>query len=76
MPNIQVRGVPDDVHAALVRKAKQRGQSLQQYLATELADLAGKVTNDELWDQVERQGGGRLSGAEAVAALDAERDRR
>jgi len=36
MPNILVRDVPDDVHAALQRKAEHRHQSLQQYLAVEL----------------------------------------
>ena len=77
MPNIQVRGVPDDVHAALVRKAKQRGQSLQQYLAEELGHLAVTPTPEEFWDRVGRRVGGRLSREDAVAAIHearAERD--
>src|SRR6266540_1792638 len=35
MPNVLVRDVPDDVHAALQQRAERRGQSLQQYLAAE-----------------------------------------
>jgi len=77
MPNIQVRGVPDDVHAALVRKAKQRGQSLQQYLAEELEHLAAAPTPEEFWDRISARGGGaRLSSEDAVAALHAARAER
>jgi len=77
MPNIQVRGVSDEVHAALVRKAKQRGQSLQQYLAEELEHLADRPTNAEIWDRISARGGGaRLSSEDAVAALHAARAER
>ncbi|MFN2617724.1 MAG: hypothetical protein ABR581_11495, partial [Thermoleophilaceae bacterium] len=40
MSNILVRGLPEDVHAALQRRAERRGQSLQQYLVQELTRLA------------------------------------
>ena len=77
MTNIQVRDVPDDVHAALVRKAKQRGQSLQQYLAEELEHLASNATPEEFWDRISARGGGaRLSSEDAVAALHAARAER
>jgi hypothetical protein len=80
MPNLQVRGVPADVHAALVHKAERAGQSLQQYLAAELTRLARTPTLDEVLDRIEERAadrpGARLSGSEAVAALEAERDRR
>jgi plasmid stability protein len=58
--NILVRGVPDDVHSALARRAERRGQSLQQYLAGELARLAERPTLDEVLDRVERRRGGRV----------------
>lgn len=38
--NVLVRDIPDDVDAALQRRAERRGQSLQQYLADELRHLA------------------------------------
>lgn len=44
MPNVQVRDVPDDVHKALVRRAEQAGQSLQQFLAAQLGVIAATPT--------------------------------
>ncbi|MEY2523470.1 MAG: antitoxin FitA, partial [Ilumatobacteraceae bacterium] len=44
MPNVLVRDLPDDVHASLQRRAEETGQSLQQYLATELTRLASTPT--------------------------------
>lgn len=76
MPNVQVREVPDDVHAALVRKAESAGQSLQQYLSVQLTRLAKTPTVDEVIARIERRPKGRLSRASAVAALQDERARR
>ena len=76
MPNVQVREVPDDVHAALVRRAQSAGQSLQQYLSIQLARLAKTPTVDEVIARIERRPKGRLSRASAVAALQDERARR
>jgi plasmid stability protein len=76
MPNVQVRDVPDDVHAALVRRAEQAGQSLQQYLAAQLATLAATPTLEEILARIEQRSGGHLTAADSVAALQAERDRR
>ncbi len=76
MPNVQVRDVPDDVHASLVRRASAAGQSLQQYLAAQLALIAATPTTDEILDRIERRPKGRLSRHDAIAALDAERARR
>ena len=39
---IQVRGVPDDVHAKLVEAAERAGKSLAAYLAEELALVAAE----------------------------------
>jgi antitoxin FitA len=79
MPNVLVRNIPPDVHAALQRNAELQGKSLQQYLAAELTRLANKPTLDEVLDRIERRRGGKIGFAEAVATLDevrAERDRR
>lgn len=70
MANILVRGVPDDVHAALARRAERRGQSLQQYLAGELARLAERPTLDEVLERIDRRRGGRVAFRDAVGAVD------
>ena len=76
MPNVLVRDLPEDVHAALQRRAEQRGQSLQQYLATELRRLAARPTLDEVIDRIERRRGGRVGVAQAANDLAEERARR
>jgi antitoxin FitA len=73
MPNVLVRDVPDDVHAALQRRAESRGQSLQQYLTAELTRLASQPSVDELFDRVGRRRGGRIGLRTAVEDLHAER---
>jgi hypothetical protein len=76
MPNVQVRDVPEEVHEVLVRRAQRAGQSLQQYLAGQLAALAERPTLDEVLDRVEGRPKGRLTSKQAIAAIDAERARR
>jgi hypothetical protein len=77
MPNVQIRDVPDDVHEALLRRAKQSGQSLQQFLAAQLALIATTPTVDEILDRLERRRQmGRLSAESAIAALEEVRARR
>jgi antitoxin FitA len=76
VPNIQVRDVPEEIHGALVRRAELAGQSLQQFLAAQLAAIAAAPTLDEMLDRIENRPKGRLSRRDAVAALDAERARR
>lgn len=76
MPNVQVRDVPDVVHEALVRRAEHAGQSLQQYLAAQLATIAATPTLDEMIHRIELSPKGRLPRRDAIEAIDAERDRR
>ncbi len=73
MPNILVRDLPDDVHAALQRRAQNKGQSLQQYLSAELARLASQPSVEELFDRIGHRRGGRVGLQTAVDDLDAER---
>jgi plasmid stability protein len=76
MPNVLVRDVPDDVHAGLQRRAAAAGQSLQQYLATELARLAAAPTMSEVLARIARHRGGRVGFDVAANDLDAERGER
>ena len=73
MKNVLVRDIPDDVHAALQRRAEERGQSLQQYLAGELKRLAARPTLDQVLDRIEGRRGGRVGFEQAVDDLREER---
>lgn len=76
MPNVLVRDIPDDVHAALRHRAEQRGQSLQQYLAGELSRLAERPSLDEVLDRIGRRRDGRVGLAQAAVDVAEERSRR
>jgi len=73
MPNILVRDLPEEIHATLRHRAERRGQSLQQYLASELTRLAERPTPEELFARVSRRRGGQVGLAQAVADLAGER---
>jgi len=55
MPNVLARDLPDEVHAELQRRAEACGQSLQQYLATELKRIRDKPPRDEVLARVSRR---------------------
>ncbi len=74
--NVLIRDLPDDVHAALQRRAERRGQSLQQYLAGELRRLADQPTVEEVLDRVDQRRGGSVGLAQAADDLQEERARR
>ncbi len=76
MPNVQVRDVSDEVHEALVRRATHAGQSLQQFLSTQLEQIATTPTIEEILERIERRPKGSLSAASAIEAIDAQRARR
>ena len=76
MPNILVRDLPDSVHAELLRRAEQQGQSLQQFLAGELTRIARTATLDEVLARIETHHGGRVGLRQAVEDLAGERARR
>lgn len=56
VPNVLIRNLPPQVHAVLVRRAEQNGQSLQQYLTQELTQLARAKNNAELMDEITARG--------------------
>ncbi len=76
MPSIQVKDVPDDVHATLRRRAAAAGQSLQEYLLAQLIIDAHTPTLDEVLDRADSRAGGRASFKAATKAVRADRDSR
>lgn len=76
MPSIQVKDVPDDVHATLRRRAASAGMSLQEFLLARLTDEARTPTLDEVLDRAGGRAGGRVPLRSAVRAVRAERDHR
>ena len=76
MPNVLIRDVPDDIHASLQRRAAAAGQSLQQYLSSELARVAQSPTMNEVLARIAARTGGRVGFDTAVDDLHDERARR
>ena len=76
MPSIQVKGVPEDVHAVLRRRAAAAGQSLQDYLLGRLIEDARSPTLEETLERAGGRAGGRAGFVTAVEAVRADRDSR
>lgn len=68
-----VRDLTEETHRELVRRAEERGQSLQQYLAAELTRLAVSPTLDDVLRRIDARRGGRVGFAQAAADLAEER---
>jgi antitoxin FitA len=79
-PNVLIRNVPDDVHAVLIRRAEDAGQSLQEYLVGLLRDVTARPLMPEviaaLERDFERNPRPPLSPDEIQAMLRADRDER
>lgn len=73
MTNVLVRDLPEQTHRELLRRADERGQSLQQYLAAELTRLAASPTLEDVLRRIDARHGGRVGFAEAAADLAEER---
>jgi antitoxin FitA len=76
MPSVQVKDVPEETHAVLVRRAAEAHQSLQEYLRSRLIDEASRPTVAEVMARAGRRTGGTAPLAETVAAVRDDRDRR
>jgi len=74
MPNVLVRGVPEEIHAALQRRADAAGQSLQQFLLGELTRLSSAPTMEQILTRISRRRGGRIGFDTAVRDLNDERE--
>lgn len=74
MANLQIRGVPDDVHRRLKAQAALGGQSLNEFLLARMSDLARVPTVPELAERIrERQA---YHGPSSDALIREERDAR
>ena len=72
---LQVRNVPDDVHAELRRRASAAGMSLSEYVGRELRKVAATPSLEDLFARAEARGG-HLGLTEAAEIIRAERDAR
>lgn len=74
---LQVRNLPDNVHSELVRRAKNEGVSLSDYVRAILEREVERMPKD-VWLKRIRERGPidlRMSGAQAVQEARDERDR-
>lgn len=72
---IQIRDVPDDVHATMRARAAAAGYSLSDYLRLEITRLARRATVADVLARIQARSGG-ASREEIVAAVRAGRDDR
>lgn len=72
MANIQIRGVPDDVHRKLKSQAALSGQSLNEFLLARVEEVTTKPTIPELIALIrERE---PFAGPSAAALIREDRD--
>jgi plasmid stability protein len=76
---IQIRHVPEDVHARLKARAAKVGMSLSDYLLREITRLANMPTWDEVFAEIDHEGpilqGERVDTVELIREGRDERDR-
>ncbi len=76
MPSMTIRDVPEETRDVLAARAARAGQSLQEYLKTQLIALAQRPSQDELWSRVRSRvstTGTRLPAAAILEARDHDR---
>ena len=76
MPSVQIKNVPPEIHAVLVRRAEAAHQSLQEYLRSRLIAEAAVPTMEEWLNVVTKRSRSRLTPAEAAQLVRAARDSR
>lgn len=74
MANVQVRGVPADVHRRLKVQAAQSGQSLNEFLLGQMSAIARVPTVPELAERIRSRE--PYHAASSAAAIRAEREQR
>lgn len=74
---LQIRNVPEDVHAAVRTQAARAGLSVSEYLLRLVSDLVGRPTMAEVVERARAlaQAGGGANRADIRAALREGRDR-
>jgi plasmid stability protein len=76
VPSIQVKDVPDEVHATLRKRAAAAGMSLQEYLLAHLVAEATTPTLDEVLERAGQRAGGKATFRDSVKAVRADRGTR
>ena len=66
---VQVRNVPDDLHAALRARARSAGMSLSEFLLRELRVVAGQPTLEEVLDDAATHATGDFTTADVLTAV-------
>jgi antitoxin FitA len=74
MANVQVRGVPEDVHRRLKSQAALTGQSLNEYLLARMTDIARLPTVPELAARIRERS--PYDGPSSASLIREDRDRR
>jgi plasmid stability protein len=74
MPNVQIRNVPDDVHRLFKERAAYAGQSLNEYLLSQLKEIASRPTIAELTERIREHE--PYEGPSVAAIIREERERR
>ena len=74
MPNVQVRGVPDDIHRRLKAQAALSGQSLNEFLLARMSDIARVPTVPELAERIRERA--QYTGPSSAALVRDARERR
>lgn len=70
---LQVRDVPDEVHAELRRRASAAGMSLSDFARQELARLTRRPSLPDLLDRAAQRNGDRMTFSDVREAVRAER---
>jgi antitoxin FitA len=72
--NVQVRGVPDDVHRRLKSQASLAGQSLNEFLLARMTEIAQVPTIPELAARIRERA--PYTGPSSAELIREDRDRR
>ncbi len=72
--NIQIRDVPDDVHATLRVRAAEAGVSLSDYILAQIERLASRPTMADVLLRAQQRAGSGPSVDAIVAAVRSARD--
>lgn len=76
MATIQIRDIPDEAYAEIVRKAKSHGQSIQQYMRNHVIDFAFTPDRAQLHQEIRAnlaQYGSLASREQILEAIDEDR---
>ncbi len=73
--SVQIRSVPDDVHASLRARAAAAGMSLSDYLLSEITEVADRTVTTEVFRRANRRPGGLTDRRLLQAVMDEIRQR-